>query len=225
MSNTYSPRTRKLHAAWVNLFSGRSKATKISEQEISQPTSLSKEETINISKVTDPNTESSLTMTQNTDSHEYTVISVDTEIYGSITSRADIIIMGIVKGNITSDENVIISGTVEGDIIGESIVVQNGSITGNVTSKTTVIVSENSMIDGDIKCDKFSLNGNIKGDIQAYSSAILGNIAVIQGNLTAQYLSIQEGAIVNGAIKVSRDEEPTMEDMFQNGLKKPVVFV
>lgn len=155
------------------------------------------------------------------DCAEFTVIDKGTEINGCLTSRTNIKIMGTVKGNIMGDAHVIIFGTVEGDVTGEAVTMQSGSITGNITSKTTVAVSEKSTIDGDIKCNKFSLNGYVRGDVQAQSSATLGSIAVIHGNLTSQYLSIQEGAVVDGAIKVSRDRESAMENIFQIGLKKP----
>jgi cytoskeletal protein CcmA (bactofilin family) len=153
-------------------------------------------------------------------SAEITVISKDTEINGSIACRTNVRVLGSVKGDIYSDGNITISGAVEGDVTGESVTVQCGSIHGNILCKTTVSVSENSNIHGDIKCDKAHLNGDVNGNVLAQSSALLGSIAVIQGNLTTQYLSIQEGAIVDGSIKVQRDGD-TAEDMFLS-LKTPV---
>ena len=141
------------------------------------------------------------------DSVEITVIPKNTEIKGSMTSRANIKIAGSVKGNVTSDANIMISGIVEGDVTGEYVSIQNGIVTGNVSSKTCVIVSEKSSVEGDIECDKFSLNGNLKGNVQAKTSAALGSISIIYGNLASQYLSIQEGAVINGLIKVNRDSE------------------
>ena len=225
MSSTSSRKMNNFKEAWTSLFPGKSTTAQTPEaQAISQPAASQEE---NTSKAPDKKgvvktTGSNMAKSLHSDSSEVTVISKDTEINGSITSKANIKITGTVKGNITSDANVIISGTVEGDISGESIALQSGSITGNITSKTTVTVSERSMIEGDIKCGKFNLNGNVKGNVQAYSSATLGSIAVIQGNLTSQYLSIEEGATVDGAIKVSRDRESPMGNMFQIGLNKPI---
>lgn len=151
-----------------------------------------------------------------------TMISKETEINGSITSRTNISVDGAVKGNIKSEANVKITGSVEGDIIGKSIEIYEGNIIGNITSKTSVIVSDKSVIKGDVICNKFDMNGNMNGNAQVNTTATLGKDAVIHGNLTSQNLSIQEGAIVNGTIKVSRDKEDSIESRYQ--VNQPAVI-
>lgn len=138
---------------------------------------------------------------------EDTVISKEAEINGSITSRGNITVNGKIKGNVVSDANVKITGSVEGDINGKSVDIKSGKVIGNITSKTSLIISDKSAIKGDISCDKLDLNGEVNGNSQVYTTAMLGKEAVIRGDLTSQNLSIQEGAIVNGSVKVNKEKE------------------
>ena len=135
-----------------------------------------------------------------------TVISEETEVNGSLTSRGNISVCGRIKGNITSEAHVKVTGSVEGDIVGKSVEILNGSVYGNIISKLSVSISEKSIVEGDIKCDKLELNGKVHGNLQAKTSASLGKEAVIIGNLTSLNLSIQEGATINGEVKVIREK-------------------
>lgn len=144
---------------------------------------------------------------------EITEIPKNTEVKGSLTSRANIKIAGSVKGDVTSDASIMISGTVQGDVTGDYVSIQNGRVSGNVTSRTLVLISEKSEVEGDIICDRLNLNGDVKGNVQAQSAAAIGNIAVIHGNLASQYLSIQEGAIVDGLIRVERENESSEKNL------------
>ena len=67
-------------------------------------------------------------------------------------------------------------------------------------------MSEKSVVEGDIKCDRLDLNGSVSGDSLVNSSTSLGREAVIYGNITTQNLAIQEGAIINGAVKVNKQK-------------------
>lgn len=146
------------------------------------------------------------------DSVGNTVISEETEINGSITSRGNITVNGKVIGDITSEANIKITGLVEGDLKGKSVEIHSGKVKGNIISKSTVIISEKSAVEGDIQCDRLDLNGSVIGNSQVSNSSSLGKEAVIYGNITSQNLSIQEGAIVNGAVKVSKQAEPAAKN-------------
>lgn len=148
----------------------------------------------------------------NSDTYEDTVISAGAEINGSIVSRGAILVNGKVTGNISSEANIRVTGSVEGDISGKSVEIQNGSVVGNLKSVTSITISEESSLKGDIECESLVLNGNVEGNSQVHTSAKLGEKAIIFGDLTTQKLSIQEGATVNGAIKVNREKEPLLKD-------------
>lgn len=226
MNGIFFQKIKDFRETWTDLLAGKLKPARILEaQAIPLPAVAPKGESIMREpekKETVKTAPSNVQRIQSPDPVEATVISKDTEINGSITNRTNIKITGIVKGNIISEASVIVCGAVKGDIVGESVTIQSGSVIGNITSKAAVAVSEKSTVEGDIKCDKFNLNGNVKGNVQVRSSATLGCVAVISGNLTSQYLSIQEGAMIDGAVKVTRNAEAPTENMLQQlGLKKP----
>lgn len=134
-----------------------------------------------------------------------TIISKETEINGSITSCGNVSVNGLVKGNVTSQASVKITGTVEGDVTARSVELLSGKIYGNIKSQKSVVISSESSIKGDIECDMLDLNGKVNGNSIVYTTATLGEEAVIHGNLTSQNLSIKEGAVVDGNIKVSKE--------------------
>ena len=142
---------------------------------------------------------------ENNGNNTDTVISKETILNGSISSNSNIKVYGTVKGNITSDNNVIILGEVEVDITGKSVEILNGNVVGNIKSETMVKISDSSVLKGDIVCQSLELNGQVGGNALVQNTATLGDCAVIYGNIESQNLSIQEGAIVDGTIKVVKD--------------------
>jgi Integral membrane protein CcmA involved in cell shape determination len=145
--------------------------------------------------------------TLKTKSSQVCIIAGDAEIHGSITSKTDIKVEGKVYGNIAGDMNVFVKGVVEGDISGKSVTIEQGSIVGNIKSLSSVLVSENSVIEGDVKCAQFDHNGSVKGNVQADTMATLKNAAVLSGDLNSQYLSIMDGAVICGVVSIDRSHE------------------
>jgi len=206
MNNQGSKIKENLKSAWANISSGISKkdseipekADQVSpEQEVPVTTTVYRERPIS----------SYFSGTDDT-----TIISKQTVINGSIQSESSIKILGAVKGDVISKAGITVTGSVEGDIAGKSIDVQQGRIVGNVTSESEVLVTENSAIKGDIICDRLSLNGTVRGNVKVYSNAKFGSSTVLIGNLNSQNLSIEEGAFIDGTVKVTTDRDTFVDD-------------
>lgn len=93
------------------------------------------------------------------------------------------------KGNINSSSDIRISGTVDGEAIskGKIIVTENGSVLGNISS-----------VDADVA-------GKTEGDVRVSNKLVLRQTAVIDGNIYTKTIIVEEGAQINGAVKMGAD--------------------
>ncbi|MDD3192564.1 MAG: polymer-forming cytoskeletal protein [Oscillospiraceae bacterium] len=132
-----------------------------------------------------------------------TVISQDAEITGDIKAKGDVEIVGSVQGNIETSGNVIIKGTVTGNIKGDEVSVMSAHIKGNVESESVVTVERDSVIIGDINSKNISLDGKIKGNLAIANTALFKENAAILGNVTVGKLSMSEGALFTGELKMN----------------------
>ena len=101
-----------------------------------------------------------------------TLIGVSTDMKGDITFSGGLRIDGKVKGNITarSDDN------------------------------STLVLSENAMVTGDVSVPHMIVNGKIKGNVTSAERLELQAKAEINGDVSYKVLEIAAGAQVNGII-------------------------
>jgi cytoskeletal protein CcmA (bactofilin family) len=101
-----------------------------------------------------------------------TLIGVSTDMKGDITFSGGLRIDGKVKGNITarSDDN------------------------------STLVLSENAMVTGDVAVPHMIVNGKIKGNVTSAERLELQAKAEINGDINYKVLEIAAGAQVNGII-------------------------
>ncbi len=101
----------------------------------------------------------------------------------------------IFKGELTGDEDLEIDGNVEGDIKlpnHELTVGAHGKVKAEITAKCVQVV------------------GHVSGNIVATERVEIQASGVVEGDIRAPRLLVQEGAVVNGAIEMSgRKESPT----------------
>lgn len=101
-----------------------------------------------------------------------TLIGVSTELKGDIAFSGGLRIDGKVKGNISarSDDN------------------------------STLVLSENALVTGDVVVPHMIVNGKIKGNVTSAERLELQAKAEINGNVSYKVLEIAAGAQVNGVI-------------------------
>lgn len=144
---------------------------------------------------------------------KFSVIAEDTVIEGEIQTSNNINIVGIVKGPVSSEADIILEGKVYGNIKCNSAMIKNGLVEGNIIAKSEVTLLGDAIILGDIETDRLVSEGKVRGSIKANSSAVLNNHTVLFGNIHTRSLSVQNGVIINGQVKVITDS--SVEDMFR----------
>ena len=84
---------------------------------------------------------------------------------------------------------------VNGDIIGKTDVRIAGKVHGNVLVDGELVLAS---IEGDVKCSAALLAGSIKGNVECKGKLFLQDNAQIIGNVKAEQLIINEGAVFQG---------------------------
>lgn len=110
---------------------------------------------------------------------------------------------------------VIGQGTViNGDVLFRGGLHLDGSVKGNVSgeedSNSTLTVSEQGTVEGDVRVDNLILNGSVVGDVYANERVELAPAARVTGTVYYRLLEMAMGAEVNGQLVHSEDLEPRM---------------
>ena len=83
----------------------------------------------------------------------------------------------------------------------------DGSLKGNVTIKECFIVGETGSVFGNIKADDVIIAGKVDGDIISSGAIQIMTTAIINGDVTARSINIEEGATVHGRYNIGALEK------------------
>ncbi|MEK7584237.1 MAG: polymer-forming cytoskeletal protein [Patescibacteria group bacterium] len=93
----------------------------------------------------------------------------------------------------------------EGNFSGEGDVVIEGMLVGNLVTKGDVRIGTNAVIEAQVQAKNANIAGKVRGNIIANLLKLTAT-ASIQGDIKTMALSIEEGAVVNGKITMSREK-------------------
>ena len=79
----------------------------------------------------------------------------------------------------------------------------DGRFQGEITSENTLIVGESGEIDAKIRSQIVAISGSVEGDIVAAEKVVLHKTARVNGNIETPSLVMEEGAVLNGVIKMT----------------------
>lgn len=95
----------------------------------------------------------------------------------------------------------------------------DGKVRGNITAKgegnSTLVLSENAVVIGNINVPHILTNGSVKGNVRAAERIELQNKAEIAGDVYYKVIEMALGAVVNGnlvreAVEANRDGKATV---------------
>ena len=87
---------------------------------------------------------------------------------------------------------------------------QGGNVGGVDGEVSMITVSEQGMIEGDVRVDCLVLNGTVVGDVYANDRVELASEARVTGTVYYRMLEMAMGAEVNGQLVHSEEQEPRM---------------
>jgi cytoskeletal protein CcmA (bactofilin family) len=82
----------------------------------------------------------------------------------------------------------------------------NGNVSGEADTRSTLTVSEQGTVEGDVRVENLILNGTVIGDVYANERVELATNARVSGTVYYRLLEMAMGAEVNGQL-VHTDEQ------------------
>jgi len=79
----------------------------------------------------------------------------------------------------------------------------DGNFRGEIASENTLIIGESGMVCACIRAKTIAVSGTVEGDVIAATKVVLHKTARIRGNVEAPSLVIEEGAILQGQVKMA----------------------
>ena len=100
---------------------------------------------------------------------------------------------------------------VKGDFHGEGDIIIEGSVEGEISTKQFVSVGSSAKIIANITAKNAKIAGNITGDLKIDGYLEILSTAVINGFVSAQEISIEKGAILDGKLSMKNDSQSINE--------------
>jgi cytoskeletal protein CcmA (bactofilin family) len=126
---------------------------------------------------------------------------------GGVVEHATIGPSIVIKGEVSGSEPLFVGGTVEG-----SIHVPNHRVT----------VGRSSRVSADIPARDIVLMGEVKGNIDAADLLDIRAESFIQGQMKAQRIRIDDGAVLKGSVEVHSDKHKTDSEIAKRPPSAPV---
>lgn len=96
----------------------------------------------------------------------------------------------------------------EGKLSFKDTVRIDGHFSGQISSENTLVVGETGVIEADVRSQIVIVSGHVAGDIVAGKKIIMHKSGRIDGNVQTPSLVMEDGAVLNGQLKMS-DKKPT----------------
>lgn len=139
---------------------------------------------------------------------DLSVLSKDVRIVGDVETTGRVRLEGTVSGSVRARSIELAgSGSVEGDVVAMSKdddkepFVVDGTVHGAVRARH-VEIGEGGSVLGGIEADHATVRGRVQGGIQARDRLALKATAVVEGDIDARRLALEEGGQVNGNIRI-----------------------
>lgn len=91
---------------------------------------------------------------------------------------------------------------VQGDFKGEGDLVVEGILIGSLQTKNNLKIGQNAMVEANIKANNAFISGKVKGNITTKGKIEITGTAVILGDIKAQVISIESGALIQGNLNM-----------------------
>jgi cytoskeletal protein CcmA (bactofilin family) len=102
------------------------------------------------------------------------------------------------------DETVVGDGaSIEGTVRSDRSIRVRGSIQGEIESKQRVVVEESARVAARIVAEQVTVLGEVNGSIECTGRVEIASSARVTGEVSASTLVIQEGAVVEGNLRMS----------------------
>lgn len=93
----------------------------------------------------------------------------------------------------------------------QGVVRIDGGVFGDIISDGVLVLGEEGLVEGSIRVGELITSGRIVGDVTASRRVILNKSANHRGNITSPSVVIEDGAVLNGQLRMSEPEAEVLE--------------
>lgn len=101
----------------------------------------------------------------------------------------------------------------EGKLSFKDTVRIDGHFSGQISSENTLVVGETGVVEADVQSQIVIISGTVAGDIHAGKKVVMHKTGRIDGNVQTPSLVMEDGAVINGQLKMSDGKKPTLAPM------------
>ncbi len=98
---------------------------------------------------------------------------------------------------------------IKGDVSGGGQFMIGGTVEGDCDIKGLLTLAHTAVWRGTIKADSVIVAGKVEGDIEATGRVEIANTARISGTVSGEAIAVAEGAVVDGVMKTTSQQQPT----------------
>ena len=103
--------------------------------------------------------------------------------------------------------------TVIGDCDTDGAVRVEGTVQGNIRAGKAVVVGKDGVVNGDIFTQDAVIGGTVSGTLRAASRLEVQATSRIDGEVLAERMQLEEGAILNGSVQMGKGIAPPPESL------------
>jgi cytoskeletal protein CcmA (bactofilin family) len=113
-----------------------------------------------------------------------------------------------------------ISHTIRGEISGREDLYVDGEIEGKVhLEDAKIVIGPNGRVTADVEAREILVLGKVKGNLNGRDSVTIGRTGHVIGDVVTRYISVEDGAQVQGSLDVTRSDETRITPISENKAK------
>jgi cytoskeletal protein CcmA (bactofilin family) len=113
-----------------------------------------------------------------------------------------------------------ISHTIRGEISGREDLYVDGEVEGKVhLEDAKIVIGPNGRVNADVEAREILVLGKVKGNLHGRDSVTIGRTGNVIGDVVTRYISVEDGAQVQGSLDVTRTEETRVTAISENKAK------
>lgn len=93
----------------------------------------------------------------------------------------------------------------------QGVVRIDGGVFGDIISDGVLVLGEEGLVEGSIRVGELITSGRVVGDVTASRRVMLNKSANLRGNITSPSIIIEDGAVLNGQLRMSEPEAVVLE--------------
>jgi cytoskeletal protein CcmA (bactofilin family) len=114
-----------------------------------------------------------------------------------------------------------ISHTIRGEISGREDLYVDGEVEGKIhLEDAKIVIGPNGRVNADVEAREILVLGKVKGNLNGRDSVTIGRTGHVIGDVVTRYISVEDGAQVQGSLDVTRTEDtPRVTAISENKAK------